>query len=60
MCAKIEQCKLDSDCGMLRNLDTVLQKMEVYFRHLIRDMRGRFASLQNLMLLRCAYWIKRI
>lgn len=60
MCAKIEQCKLDSDCGMLRNLDTILQKMEVYFRHLIRDMRGRFAFLQNSVLLRYAYCIKKI
>ena len=55
MCAKIEQCKLDSDCGMLRNLDTILQKMQVYFRHLIRDVRERFAVLQNSVLLRCAY-----
>ena len=55
ICAKIEQCKLDSDCGMLRNLDTILQKMQVYFRHLIRDVRERFAVLQNSVLLRCAY-----
>ena len=60
MCAKIEQCKLDSDCGMLRNLDTILQKMQVYFRHLIRDVRERFAVLQNSVLLRCAYQIKKI
>lgn len=39
MCAKIEQCKLGSDCGILRSLDFIPQKMKIYSRHLIKDVR---------------------
>lgn len=35
MCTKIEQCKLGSDCGMLRSLDIIPQKMKIHARHLI-------------------------
>lgn len=39
MCTKIKQCKMDSDCGVLKSLDFIPQKMKIYFRQLIREMR---------------------
>lgn len=39
MCAKMEQYKLGSDCGMLSNLNFILQKVKNYFTYLIRGVR---------------------